>query len=167
MEFEIGRGDVAMCPRKFVTDPSAQPLPYHFPTTQVLSQNNKHNIDSNNIMNSNDAAAGIGTGIGGGDSGSSASALGALAAGQVSSLSSVIQFSCNAKMMGKHFGKLAGDFKKVCTAPAMSSMLCNWQLDKEDCEEMVETLKSMRDSYTSDGLLSCVSQSCSGSEGED
>jgi hypothetical protein len=151
MEMEINRGDVAMCPRKFVTDPSAHPLPYHFPTTQVLLQNNKINKD----MNGNDAA-----GIGGGGGGSSA------LAGQVSSLSSVIQFSCNAKM-GKHLGKLAEDFKKVCAAPAMSSMLSNWQLDKADCEEMVETLKSMRDSYTSDDLFSCANQSSSSSEAED
>ena len=145
---EMGRGDVAMCPRKFVTDPLAQPLPFHFPTKHLL-------CSSENKIPGEDHQADAG-----------ADAGGFAAATHATSLSSVIQFSCNAKM-GKHLGTLAEDFKKVCASPAMCSMLSNWQLDKADCEEMLETLKSMRDAYKSDDMFSCLSQSSSCSEGED
>lgn len=112
---EKGLHDMALCPRAFIVDPSAVPLPFNFPMAGVL-----------------DPAVS-----------SAPTSLGA------SSLASVARFS-SSQAMGKDMSRLCSDFKKVCLSPgspSVNSMLQAWDLGKEECEEILETLETLRGSY--------------------
>mmetsp|Transcript_5700 Transcript_5700/g.17264 ORF Transcript_5700/g.17264 Transcript_5700/m.17264 type:complete len:212 (+) Transcript_5700:863-1498(+) len=63
------------------------------------------------------------------------------------SVSSVVQFGTS-DVAGRELAGLCRDFKRTCVkpgSPSVSSMLEAWELGREDCEEMAETLEMLRD----------------------